>query len=238
MTFPVVLFIAGALLLAIGLLGKIKLKEIEAGTESKPAKWVMIILGLMLMAFAYYVYVSDKKTDGPGNSNTSGEKTDVPTNVNKNVNQPSANQSASPSNTHTVFTINQPGDNGSFAIQVSEGTGEIAVKGTCKDLDVDFSKASIYLFTKTEGDDAWWYNEEVDPDLNGQWETTGLTGSTNVPTPKDRDKLVTIQAIVAKDEDVKTAISGNKRKEKFVKSLNNIRFIKSSNSVTVKIHAQ
>ena len=52
MNFPVALLVAGLVLLLIGLLGRIRIKEFEAGTDSKPIRATIALFGVGLLAGA------------------------------------------------------------------------------------------------------------------------------------------------------------------------------------------
>jgi hypothetical protein len=60
LTFPVLLLIAAFILLLIGLLGKVKIKDFDLGTESKAIRVVTSCLGIALLLLAFLVYQSDK----------------------------------------------------------------------------------------------------------------------------------------------------------------------------------
>jgi hypothetical protein len=226
MTFPIVLLAFGGILFFIGLLGKVQVKEFHAGTDSKNTRILSIVIGIVLMCAAYYVWLEERKGGGQDNVN-----------ANKSSNQASTTPSTSPSADNVVFTIDRPKPGNSYEVPLVNGTGQIEIKGTLKGIALDFSKAGIYVFTKTEGNNnEWWYDQDIDPDQNGDWTTIALSGSKLNPTPKDKDKEVMIQAIVSTDDAVKDAIAKNK--EKFVNSIDEIKYLKMSAPVTIRIRAK
>jgi hypothetical protein len=77
MAFPTVLLIAGLILLLIGLLGRIKLKEFEAGTDSTPIRVIICLIGASLLITALQIYRSDMPSL-PDNSNTINANTPPP----------------------------------------------------------------------------------------------------------------------------------------------------------------
>lgn len=96
MTFPVVLLLAALGLLLIGLLGKIKIKEWEFGTESKRIRVMIASIGVVLLLAAFLVYQSDKRIRSD-NSNS----------ANINI-QPSPTVSSSPIPTPTITPTSTP----------------------------------------------------------------------------------------------------------------------------------
>src|SRR5260370_36288602 len=95
MTFPIVLLLAGLVLLLIGLLGRIKIKDFEAGTDSKPIRVAAFSFGMALLLAAFLVYQSDRP-HSPDNSN-------VP-----NISTPSAPPPSSSTPTPTGSPISTP----------------------------------------------------------------------------------------------------------------------------------
>jgi len=69
LSFPIVLLIAGIILLLIGLLGRIRIKDFEGGTDSVPIRVVTASFGIALLLAAFIVNQSDKPPP-PDNSNT------------------------------------------------------------------------------------------------------------------------------------------------------------------------
>lgn len=65
MTFPTVLLIAGLLLLLIGLLGRIRIKEFEVGTDNTSIRVIICLIGASLLAAAFLIYRSDKLPQPP-----------------------------------------------------------------------------------------------------------------------------------------------------------------------------
>lgn len=80
MTFPNLLLIGGLVLLLIGLLGKIRIKEFEAGTNSKPIRVIVCLLGAVLLVGAFLFYKLDKPSppDNPRIANTNSQPTPPP----------------------------------------------------------------------------------------------------------------------------------------------------------------
>jgi hypothetical protein len=61
MTFPVVLAVAGFVFVLIGLLGKIRIKDFEAGNDNTTIRVIVCIFGVLMLAVAFQVYRSDQQ---------------------------------------------------------------------------------------------------------------------------------------------------------------------------------
>lgn len=227
MTFPIVLLAIGALLLSIGLLGRIEMDKFRAGTDSTPTRVLVGVMGTVLMIAAYFVYVNEKQGGTSAEANKPAPQASV------NVSSSAVTPAPAPG---PVFAIDRPRAGAALEVPLVEGTGQIEVKGTLRGLEVDYGKAGVYVFTRTQGESEWWYDEAVDADQNGEWTTTALSGSKTKPTPKDRDTGVTIQAVVAEDEAVNKAVGKNGAK--FVRSLDEITYLKMTAPAAIKIRAR
>src|SRR5205807_1966241 len=74
LTFPIVLLLAGILFVLIGLIGRVRIKAIDVGTESRAARVIISLFGIGLLTGAYLLYQSEKPTITDGNVNANAQK--------------------------------------------------------------------------------------------------------------------------------------------------------------------
>jgi hypothetical protein len=74
MTFPVVLFVGGAVFLLIGLLGKIEIKDFKLGTDSRRIRIVAGCIGVVFLTAAFIIWQPDK-SGRVEDSNTANKNT-------------------------------------------------------------------------------------------------------------------------------------------------------------------
>jgi hypothetical protein len=104
LSFAVVLLIAGLIFLAVGLLGKIRIKEYELGTDSPPIRILMGVIGLALIVAAFFVYQPDESST-PANSNTNLQFNPSPTPNPSVTATPSPSPTSTPANPNSLIDV-------------------------------------------------------------------------------------------------------------------------------------
>lgn len=178
MTFPIVIAVIGALLLAIGLLGKLQIRELVGETTSTPIRVVLCLVGSGLMLLAFYIY----KSDQPGPADAS--------NITARVNPKSVEKG--PAVAITSFVSGQ-----SVEVQlIKGGGGAFTVSGTSAGVEEDAS-LRIFLLIHPENPyaEGWWIQSPSIMESDGNWSARALVGNAEF-LPKLGD-TVTILAIAA-----------------------------------------
>jgi hypothetical protein len=225
MTFPIVLLIAGLILLLIGLLGKIRMKEVEAGSDNNLVRAIVSMLGIGLLVAAFLFYKSETRQNVVAEG--ARPAANVPTPL---VSATTPTIQPSPTATSLELSITGPKSKESVDVAVDDGAALIPVSGLAKGFSSNGpSNAHVYVFTNTGPTTEWWYNEETDPDQDDVWRTVALAGSHESPV-KDGQQ-VTIRAVIATDPDIKAATKG----KKVVKRLNAIQNGKISEPVIISL---
>ena len=73
MTFPIVMFVVGALMLAVGVLGKIQIREIVSEASGKTARIALTFAGGSSMVLACLMYRTEPPTLPESAGGTAGE---------------------------------------------------------------------------------------------------------------------------------------------------------------------
>jgi len=73
-TFPLVLLIAGLVLLFVGLFGKIQLQQLTTESSNTSIRVLACIVGVALMGASYIVYTNDKQPPHSDDSNTNASR--------------------------------------------------------------------------------------------------------------------------------------------------------------------
>lgn len=182
LTFPIVLAIAGILLVLIGVIGEIKIKDWNVGTKSTPGRTIIALFGVGLLVGAFLVYQSDK-LPGPNNGNTNSN--------------PSPSPTPSPEVGINTISADEP-----LVVKTDDGAARIPVSGTVKGFP-ESANSSVYVFTSTGDFSEWWFNMPVRPNQDGSWSTSGLAGSREEPA--EANQTVKIRAVYATSDEIKNA---------------------------------
>ena len=59
MEYTVILLSLGVALLLVGLIGKVKAKELEVGTSNKTARIILGVIGFLFIALSFYLFYSE-----------------------------------------------------------------------------------------------------------------------------------------------------------------------------------
>jgi hypothetical protein len=200
MSFPVILLIAGVLLVLIGLTGRVTIEKLGGvGTESRPVRVVLCLLGFAFLIAAGWVYLLERPPT-PSNTNTSNTS-------------PSPVTSPTPS---PAVRIKTPAPNDEVGVKLDDGAAVIPVTGVAEGFAAaDVANSRVYVFTSTEGSSEWWYHRATDPDDSGEWRTTALSGSRDKPAK--RGHVVEIRAVLANEVELQNATGGKKYVNNFSK---------------------
>jgi hypothetical protein len=116
MTFPIVLLVAGIVLLFIGLFGKIQLQQLVAESSSKSIRVLACIVGIALMGVSYIVYTNDKQPPHDDSNTNAGRTSASPVGTTTPTNLQSPGSSSTATRSHRCDQILPGISNNSIAV--------------------------------------------------------------------------------------------------------------------------
>jgi hypothetical protein len=196
MTFPIVMFVVGALMLAVGVLGKIQIREIVSEASGKTARIALTFAGVSLMVLACFMYRTEPPTL-PG----------LPA-----AQQAKADSQAAPG--QPAVSITSPASDHIIDVQLVEnGGGAFEVRGTSLGIANDPNRRIVLLLHPEKPFAAgWWIQPVPVVDSDGKWSVQAWIGNSQF-LPAKGDTLM-IQAVAASGD-----IQGQSRVDE-VKDLN------------------
>lgn len=198
---PVYLLIAGVALILLGLLGKIKARDVDVGTENPTVRVAVTALGgvLLIASLAAYIY-EVRKADPPLPPN--GTPTPSVSNLQN------ANASPSPTSSTVARRVRimspQPGE---VSVEQDNKAAIIPVSGVAEGYPAaELADLRVYIFSRTGGVPEWWYENPAEVDARGGWSGRTLSGGGD-KRAKTGDK-VEVCAVLASESAMKKTTGG------------------------------
>jgi uncharacterized membrane protein YuzA (DUF378 family) len=181
MTFPIVVAVIGAILLSLGLLGKVQIQGLVGETTSTPVRIVLCIVGPCLLVVAFILYSSDRSLSSDSSNLDLSQKLKV---VEKGP----------------TVTITAPVAGEDVEVQLlPKGGGAFAVRGTSEGIAQD-ADLRVFVLVHPENPFAagWWIQSPPVMESNGDWSGQAMIGNPQA-LPKVGDTLNIVAVAAARD---------------------------------------